>query len=78
MANEFYLTLQNKKGIEIAGKFIHPEIKADSDYTIFVYTPFLKNKKLSPEDEFYLKKYNINLVYIENPQVLKEKLTKNN
>lgn len=66
----------NKEGVETAGKFIHPEIKAGKNFTIFIYSPFLKNKKLSPEDEFYSKQYNINLVYIKNPKQLKEELIK--
>lgn len=70
----FKLLSGNKKGIEIAGKFIHPEIKANSNYTIFVYSPFLKNKKLPLEYEEYFKKYNIKLVYINNSQELKKEL----
>ena len=66
----------NKKGVEIAGKFIHPEIKAGKNFTIFIYSPFLKNKKLAPEDEFYSKEYNINLVYIKNPEQLEKELIK--
>lgn len=66
----------NRKGIEIVGKFIHPEIKADKNFTVFVYSPFLKNKKLSPEDEFYLNKYKINLIYIKNPKNLEKELKK--
>lgn len=72
----FKLLSGNKKGIQIAGKFINPEIKADSNYTVFVYTPFLKNKKLTPEDEFYLKKYGIRLAYIKDSNQLKQELEK--
>jgi hypothetical protein len=66
----------NKKGVEVAGKFIHPEIKADKNFTIFIYSPFLKNKRLSPEDEFYSKHYNVNIVYIQNPKQLEKELIK--
>jgi hypothetical protein len=68
----------NKKGIETAGKFIHPEIKADKDFTIFVYSPFLKNKKLIEEDESYIKKFNINLVYVNSANELEKELKKPN
>ncbi len=66
----------NKKGVEVAGKFIHPKIKAGKNFTIFVYSPFLKNKKLSFEDEAYLKKDKIKLVYIKNPNHLEKELKK--
>ena len=65
-----------KKEVEISGTAIHPEIKATNNYTIFVYKPFLKNKKLPSEDEAYMKKFNINLVYINNPSQLKQELKK--
>ena len=65
-----------KKGVEVEGKFIHPEIKAGKNFTVFAYSPFLKNKKLPPEDEAYMKKFNINLVYINNPEHLEKELKK--
>jgi len=64
-----------KNGVE-AGKFIHPEIKAGKNFTIFVYSPFLKNKELPAEDKEYMKKFNINLIYIKNPKHLEEELKK--
>ena len=63
-----------KEGVEIAGKFIHSEIRAGKDYTIFVYSPFLKSGKLSEELENYIRKFNISLVYINNPNQLRDKL----
>ncbi len=65
-----------KEGLEVAGKYIHPEIKADKNFAIFIYSPFLINKKLPPEEEAYIKKFNINLVYVNNPEELKKELEK--
>lgn len=70
----YRLMTGNKKGLEVAGKFIHPEIRADSNFTIFVYSPFISGGKLSMENEAYIKKTNINLVYIKNPDQLKKEL----
>jgi len=63
-----------KEGVEISGKKIHPEIRAGKNFTIFVYKPFLKAGKLPYEDEAYLKKFNITLVYVNNPKQLKNQL----
>ncbi len=65
-----------KEGVSIAGKFIHPEIRADNSFSVFVYSPFLKKGKLSEEDEEYMKKFGINLVYIKDPKQLGEELKK--
>ena len=64
-----------KKGINNA-KYLHPEIRAEKNipYTFLIYSPFLKNKKIPYETEAYIKKYGINLIYIKNPEELKEKL----
>ncbi len=72
----YKLMTGNKKGVEVAGKFIHPEIKAGKNFTIFIYSPFLKNKKFPPEDEFYSKQYGINLIYIKNSKQLEKELKK--
>lgn len=64
----------NKKGIEIAGKYIHPEIRAGKNFTIFTYSPFLIGGKLKTEDEKYMQKFGINLIYIKNPNQLKKEL----
>ncbi len=63
-----------KEGVEVAGKFVHPEIRAGKDYTIFVYSPFLASEKLDRETESYIKKFNINLVYVKNPKQLEKEL----
>ncbi|MFH1431341.1 MAG: hypothetical protein ABIG37_02640 [Nanoarchaeota archaeon] len=65
-----------KQGVEIAGKNIHPELKAGEDFTIFVYSKFLINKKLEPEHEAYMKKFGVNLVYVSNADELREELGK--
>ncbi len=44
--------------------------------TIIAYTPFLKDKKLNYETEQYLKKENINLIYVKSPKEL-EKVIQN-
>lgn len=65
-----------KEGVEITGKKIHPEISAGENFSIFVYSPFLINKRLQPEDEAYMEKFGVNLFYVESPNQLKEKLSK--
>jgi hypothetical protein len=66
-----------KKGINNA-KYLHPEVRAGKNipYTFLIYSPFLKNKKLSPETEAYMKKYGIKLIYIKNSKELKKELKK--
>lgn len=63
-----------KEGVEISGKRIHPELRAGKDYTLFVYSPFYKSKRLSEEDEAYCKKFGVKLVYIKDSKQLKERL----
>jgi len=63
-----------KEEVEIAGRKIHPEIKADKNFKIFVYSPFLISGKLSSEDERYIKEFGINLVYVKNAEELKREL----
>lgn len=65
-----------KEGIEVSGKYVHPEIKAAKKFTIFVYSPFLINKRLSKEQEEYIRRFDINLVYINSSAQLKEELNK--
>jgi len=72
----YKLIYGNKKGIVISGKSIHPNIKAGKDFTIFVYSHFLLNKRLDRELEEYIKKYNIRLIYINDPEQLKKELVK--
>ena len=64
----------NKKGIELTGKAVHPEIRAGKNFTAYVYAPVIKDGKLSTEIESYLKEYNIKLVYINNPEQLKDEI----
>jgi hypothetical protein len=65
-----------KEGLEVAARYIHPEIIAGKKFTIFVYSPFLINKKLSKELEEYIRKFDINLVYINSSAELKQELKK--
>ena len=65
-----------KENINVSLCKIHPELKADEKYTIFVYSPFILGGKLSYEDELYIKEYGINLIYIKNPKELKQELEK--
>lgn len=64
-----------KKGI-VNAQYLHPEVRAGKNipYTFLVYSPFIKNRKLYPETEAYMKKYGIVLKYVKNPKELKEKL----
>lgn len=64
-----------KEGVEVTGKKIHPEISAGENFSIFVYSPFLINKKLPSEDEAYMKKFGISLFYVKSPNQLKGKLS---
>ncbi len=64
-----------KEGIELTGKKIHPEIQAGKNFSVLVYSPFLIKRKLPKEDEEYMKKLGINLIYIKNPKQLKEELS---
>ena len=59
-------------------KGVHPQIRANNHipYTYFIYTPFIKTKKLYPETEAYIKEFGIKLEYIKSPKHLKEKLQK--
>lgn len=59
-------------------KGIHSEIRVNkhTPYTYFIYTAFIKTKKLYPETEAYLKEFGIHLEYIKSPKELKEKLQK--
>ena len=63
-----------KGGVEVSGKHIHPEIKAGNNFTILAYQPFLSEGKLPKEDEAYMKKFGINLIYVKSPQDLEKKL----
>ena len=65
-----------KGGVEVNGKKIHPEINAGRNFSVFVYSPFLIRGKLPLEDEQYMKKFGIDLIYIKNPNQLKNKLSK--
>jgi hypothetical protein len=72
-----YKIISNKKeGIKINSKQIHKSIIAGKNFTIFVYSPFLINKKLPKETEEYIKKFNIKLVYINNSEELRNELHK--
>ncbi len=64
-----------KEGVTSA-QYLHPEVRAGKiiPYTLFVYSPFIKSYKLDAETEAYMKKYGINLEYVENPEELKQKL----
>lgn len=68
-----------KNGAEYLFKFLgkvklHKDIKAGKGYTFIVYSPFLKGGRLSFEEESYLKKDGIGLVYVENASELKGEL----
>ncbi len=64
-----------KDGVSTSSKRVHSEILAGENYTFLIYTRFLKNKKLSPEDEAYLKKFKIKLLYINSPEELESALS---
>jgi hypothetical protein len=72
----YKIITKQKENLEILKERIHPEIRADENYTIFVYFPFILGGKLSKEDEVYMKEYGIKLIYIKNPEELKQELKK--
>lgn len=62
-----YRLLQGRKQeISVSGKFIHKDSLIDNNLTIYVYTPFLKNKQLSIELEYYIKQQKIDLIYLNS------------
>ncbi|MBR9704026.1 hypothetical protein GOV12_01335 [Candidatus Pacearchaeota archaeon] len=71
-----YLSKGFKKDLNTSLKNINPNLKANKDFTILIYTPFLKDKKLTSEDEFYLNEYNINYIYIKDSNHLKKELVR--
>ncbi len=70
----YKIITNQKENLNILKEKIHPEIKADKNFTIFIYKPFLLSKKLDKETETYIKKFNINLIYIKNHEQLKSEL----
>ncbi len=60
-----------KQGVEVSGKNIHPEIRAEENFEVIVYSPFLLNKKLPKEDEAYMKKFNVKLNYVNSADELR-------
>lgn len=65
-----------KQGIKTA-QYLHEEVRAGKtiQYTTLIYTPFLKSGKLEQEIETYTEKYNINIIYINNPKELEKSLS---
>jgi len=72
----YKIITKQKENLKISSVKIHKEIKADKNFTIFVYTPFLSEKKLNFETEEYIKKFNIKLVYINSTEELEKELIK--
>lgn len=64
-----------KKGVEVSGKNIHSEIQVTKDFTIYVYSKFLISGKLAREDEAYMKKFGVKLVYINSAKELELELS---
>ena len=65
-----------KKNVKTPVDKIHLEIIAGRNilYIYFVYSSFIKTGKLPKETEVYIKKFNINLVYIHDSDELKTKI----
>ena len=64
-----------KKGVDISMNSLHPKALAGKEFTLYVYTPFLKSGKLGFEDEEYMKRFGINLVYLNNYSDLEKSLS---
>ena len=67
-----------KKGVEVSASAIHPEARAGKNFSILVYSPFLIAKKLPKEDEEYMKRFGVSLIYVRNARDLEKKLKKLN
>jgi len=65
-----------KKGVSVDSSSIHPQAKAGKNFTILVYSPFLLSRKLAKEDESYMKKFGVNLIYINSASDLEKALHK--
>lgn len=65
-----------KTGVKQGIESIHKQARAgkNSPFTIFIYSQFLKSKKLSIEDEEYAKKFGVKLIYVKNSSELEIKL----
>lgn len=65
-----------KHGVSQGIETLHKEARAGKTipYSIFVYCPFFKSGKLEYEDEEYMKRFGINLIYIKNSRGLEGKL----
>lgn len=59
-----------KEEVKIDGKKIHPEIRAGNNFSLIVYSPFIKNKRLPEEDEKYMEKFGVKLYYVNNDSEL--------
>jgi hypothetical protein len=65
-----------KKGVKVQANSLHPQALAGENFTVYVYTPFIKSGRLPLEDEEYMKRFNVNLVYIKNSEQLRKELKK--
>ena len=65
-----------KSGVSVMQQKVHPEIRAgqENDFTILIYSPFLKSGRLPLETEAYLEKFEIKYYYIKNAKELKQKI----
>jgi len=66
-----------KQGVKTPVTKIHPQARAGIKipYTIILYTPFMIQKTVSPEEEAYTKKFGINLDYAHSASDLEKKLS---
>lgn len=67
-----------KSGVDQPIETVHRDARAGKNvpYTILVYTPFLKDRKLSYEDEIYSKKFGVILVYVNSSKDIERELKK--
>lgn len=63
-----------KRGVDVSSSSLHSQAKAGKNFTILVYSPFLVSGKLPKEDEAYMNKFGVNLVYISSASELEKKL----
>lgn len=71
----YKIITRQKENLQKLKQEIHPNIEADENLKIFVYSPFLIKKRLKTETEEYIKKLGIKLIYIKNSAQLKKELS---
>ncbi|MFA5855752.1 MAG: hypothetical protein WC867_00190 [Candidatus Pacearchaeota archaeon] len=65
-----------KENLDLARDKINPNIIADNNLSLLVYSPFIIGGNLSKEDESYIERFGIKLFYIKDSKELKSIINK--